>query len=106
MICPECPYTPSGFCPDCKTWAFKVAAVSTNTGSFGHKRTILIAPDGVAWAIDVSGSSFHKPARGDVVRVAHACGNHHLTLADPRILFECPERLDNAPPGVAAEVWK
>jgi hypothetical protein len=88
---------------------FKVASVSTNPNSFGLYGHIMIAVDGEAWQVGraragdypvpwVKGQTVEVPLMDDPVR--------HITRpAWEEVQCEIPERLPDAPPKVAAEVW-
>jgi hypothetical protein len=83
-----------------RTKPFKVAAVSSNTNSFGLTGLILIAQDGEAW--QVGASQHHVKTRGEIVQVP-VLGENDRNFAC--LGFEIPERLSQAPPVVVAEVW-
>lgn len=88
---------------------YKVAAVSSNVGAFGHRRPVLIAEDGEAWAIHVSISpGVRQLQRGDIIMLSkdRYDGGTIQPNANADIWFEVPERLPDAPRGVVAEVWK
>lgn len=79
---------------------FKVASVSDNANEFGLRGHILIAEDGEAWEVGITGQ-FAK-AKGEVVRV-----NLDRNDAPDWAFFgaELPKRLPNAPRNVVNEVW-
>ena len=78
---------------------FKVAAISSNTNSFGLHRFILVAEDGEVWYAHKN-KQYAPLAQGDVV---------DLTDDPATVLcrhgFEIPERGPKAPIEVANEVW-
>ena len=79
---------------------FKVASVSDNANSFGLRGHVLIAEDGEAWEVGITGQFAQK--KGDVVRI-NLDRNDELDWA----FFgaELPRKLPNAPRNVVNEVW-
>ena len=81
---------------------FMVAAVSSNTNSFGLHNVVMVAKDGEAWS--VKASPYNLPEKG-MTYVPHSIGNGEWGWADGWG-FEIPERLSpDAPPEVVREVW-
>jgi hypothetical protein len=78
---------------------FTVVAVSSNTNSFGYKSIILLNESGEGWEILKSAYGCEDlPKQGDVVnRVGDRfqCGS-----------YQCPRRLEDAAPKVAAKILK
>jgi hypothetical protein len=79
---------------------FKVAAVSSNSNSFGLTGMVLVARDGTAY--QVGASDLHLRRKGSVIAVP-ITGRRCLNFA--QLGFEIPERLPQAPSAVVAEVW-
>ena len=79
---------------------FKVASVLDNANSFGLRGHVLIAEDGEAWEVGITGQFAQK--KGDVVRI-NLDRNDELDWA----FFgaELPRKLPNAPRNVVNEVW-
>ena len=85
-----------------KTKTFKVAAVSSNTNSFGLKSMILVAKDGEAW--QVAANSINVKKKGDTITVD---ASKPFDLEFSARSFEIPERLHpDCPPSAVKEVWK
>lgn len=79
---------------------FKVAAISSNTNSFGLNRFVFVARDGEAWA-GHKAKQYAAFKQGQVV-VLEAPVNRTLTERG----FEIPERLSpDCPPDVVEEIW-
>lgn len=83
--------------PAKKIKAFKVAAISTNTNSFGLHNVVLVAKDGEAWQVKASG--FNVPKQGQIFQFEQTVGE---LIAQG---WELPEKISNAPASVLAEVW-
>ena len=79
---------------------FKVVAVSSNRGSFGHTGHILMARDGTTFEVAVS--DMHVKKKGDIVSLKVVDDMVECTQA---FFFETPEKMADAPPGVIREVW-
>lgn len=87
---------------------FKVAAISSNTGTFGHKGHILIARDGSAWQGDRQPNAINRTIpdlkKGDVLTFQVNDKGELQNWFDHR--FEFMHRMKTAaPPGVVKEVW-
>jgi hypothetical protein len=82
---------------------FKVAAVSSNTNSFGLHQVILVAQDGTA--LKALRTQQFVPKKGDVLDLdGDALLGYLGSLM--KLSYECPERIaPDAPPGVVREVW-
>jgi hypothetical protein len=79
---------------------FKVAAISSNTNSFGLNRFVFVARDGEAWA-GHKAKQYVSLQQGQVV-LLETPFNRALTERG----FEIPERLSpDCPPGVVKEIW-
>lgn len=79
------------------TKQFRVAAISSNTNSFGLHNVVLIARDGEAWQVKASG--FNVPKQGQQFEFEQTVGE---LIAQG---WELPEQISKAPAGVIAEVW-
>jgi len=88
----------------CYSKAFKVASVSSNIGSFGHRGVILIARDGEAWEIGISASPPTKQlVKGQIVNIRFGGWGGGIVLESG---WEVPRKLTpNASQGVIAEIW-
>ena len=82
--------------------AFKVAAVSSNTNSFGLYGTVLLAKDGEAFEVAVNG--VNKKVVGDIVQFPVRNGKTDPE-ATTHFFFEIPRILPKAPTKVVDEVW-
>lgn len=84
---------------------FKVVAVSANKNSFGLQQCVMIAKDGTAYK--GCANSLNIPKQNDILDVpvilneAGKVIEYNFTAKG----FEIPERIDNAPQEVIAEVW-
>lgn len=76
--------------------AYKVAAVSENTNSFGLHQLIVVAPNGDAWALHAA----YPPSEGTVLNV-------RLSRGVPQFSgdYEVPEHKGKAPAGVVKKLW-
>lgn len=74
--------------------------MSENYNSFGLRGHVMMARDGEAWK--AAASDFHRKKQGKVLTVfcMDDCPQWY------QLGFEIPERLENAPPNVVAEVWE
>lgn len=80
---------------------FKIAALSSNTGSFGHTQAVVIARDGEAWKLQHIQSN-GKWENDQVLTTSIVNG----TPTWEGLSVECPERLSpNAPESVIRQVW-
>lgn len=83
-----------------ETKSFKVASVSDNANGFGLRGHVLVAEDGEAWEVGITGQFARK--QGETVR---------LNLdreGQPDWAFfgaEIPRKLPNAPRNVVNEIW-
>ena len=79
---------------------FKIAAISSNTNSFGLNRFVFVAQDGEAWA-GHRAKQYAPVKQGQVIRLETPI-NHSLI----KLGFEIPERLEpDCPPGAVEEIW-
>lgn len=81
------------------TRAYRVAAVSTNTNSFGLRGIVVVSRTGEAWQL--GGNDLHKPRVGD--ELSPEVGNGVPRWG--KLGFEIPERLPDAPMDVISVVW-
>lgn len=79
---------------------FKVAAVSSNTNSFGLREHVLIAKDGEAWKCLVN--SLHTLKVGCYISLPYET---QPTFATPTWSAESPSKIMNAPEEVVNVVW-
>lgn len=76
---------------------FTVVAVSTNTNSFGLKSIMCLAPSGEGLQLLQSANGGSPvPVRGDQLELD--------PLSLPRGIYECPRKLDNVEPALAAGI--
>ena len=79
---------------------FKMAAISSNTNSFGLNRFVFVARDGEAWA-GHKGKQYASLKQGQIVLLKTPVNR---TLAERG--FEIPERLSpDCPSGAVEEIW-
>ena len=82
------------------TKTFRVAAVSTNTNSFGLWGVVVVSRSGEAWQL--GGNDLHKPEVGSELAPEIKSG----VPCWGRLGYEIPERLHpNAPEDVISLVW-
>lgn len=74
---------------------YVVAAVSSNTNSFGLYQHVLVTKDGTAFT--ACANSLNKKDVGQVVDVKKGFHEHS---------FEIPQQIKDAPDDVVQEVWK
>jgi len=82
--------------------AFKVAAVSSNTNSFGLYGTVLVAQDGEAYEIALN--DINKKKVGDTVLLPVKNGKTDI-MGDCQLFFEIPRKLPTAPQKIIDQVW-
>lgn len=81
---------------------FKIAAISSNTNSFGLKEFIMGAQNGTTYkACKYNSIGYFKV--GDIVEVPV---NENLIPQFGMRGFEIPRKVDNCPPKVVKEIWK
>jgi len=80
---------------------FTVMAKSSNIGSFGHRRYVLVAQDGSAWK--VQRTYVYPWAVGEVVNVPLPNGEPDWCSIQG---VECPERIPDCPLSIVAEVTR
>lgn len=80
---------------------FKVVAVSSNTNSFGLHQAIMISREGVAYK--ACAGYLNVPKRGDELFIPFIGEDSNSLDFGGR--FEIPERIEDAPQDVIAEVW-
>lgn len=79
---------------------FLCAAISSNTNAFGHSSYVFVAPDGECW--QVTAWRMGQPIKqGDTVDVPLASGRPQWNSLG----FEVPQRRDNCPANVLAELF-
>ena len=85
---------------------FKVVAVSNNTNSFGLRQCVMIAKDGTAYK--ACANSINVPKQNEVIdiRVILNKKGEVLDYDFTGRSFEIPERIEDAPKEVVAEVWR
>jgi hypothetical protein len=81
-----------------KSKLFKVAAVSSNTNSFGLHEVVLIAKDGTSFAVCKN----DPPSVGFSVTLDIGGG---AVNSSPHFNFEIPRPMQKAPINVVMEVW-
>ena len=79
---------------------FKVASVSDNANSFGLRGHVLVAEDGEAWEVGITGQFAKK--HGETVRLNL---DHDGTPDWAWFGAEIPRKLPDAPRNVVNEVW-
>lgn len=77
---------------------FKVAAVSSNTNSFGLRQMYLVSRDGSVFTVCKS----DPPEPWDVVWIPVEDG---MIISSPEFHFEIPHKLEKAPASVVDELW-
>lgn len=77
---------------------FVVAAVSSNTNSFGLRSVILVARDGTA--LEGLRTTQFCPMRGNTIWLKRPLLDSLMRLG-----YECPRDLPEAPAAVIEEVW-
>jgi glycine cleavage system H lipoate-binding protein len=85
---------------------FKVASVSSNANSFGLHGHVLVAKDGTAFEVGITGQ--FKLAKGDIIEVeCHTPGNFmNWQKNSAGVTIEIPRALGKAPAAAVKEVWK
>jgi len=83
------------------TRIFRVAAISSTSNSFGLTGVILVARDGAAYEVAVSGHTLSGISEGDDFEVTTKGGN----LVGVPFSYEIPRSLSGVPPAVVAEIW-
>lgn len=78
---------------------FKVAAVSSNTNSFGLNQFVFMSRDGEAWT-GLKSKLYSREKEGDLVNLPE---NREVGLS--RLGFECPMQIEYAPDAVVEEVF-
>lgn len=91
------------------TETFIAAAISENHNSFGLKQAFLIAKDGTTFK--ACANDLNIPKRGQKVEIpvtikAEEGKPLHKDYNFAAKGFEIPEKIENAPDPVIAEVWK
>lgn len=83
---------------------FKVVAVSSNSNSFGLRQIVLVAKSGVAFK--ACASYMNLPKKDSTVNVPVLVKNEIVVGYDLAALgYELPERMDNCPAPVLAEIF-
>lgn len=77
---------------------FKVAAVSSNTNSFGLYQMVLVSREGAAFTACKS----DPPSKGTVLTLPLESG---MITSSIGFHFEIPRKLENAPPAIMEELW-
>ena len=88
---------------------FKVATISSNLGSFGHKGHILIAEDGHVIEGDRQPNNINRTIadlkKGDVLEFTVNADDEIVNWQEH--CFECiKRRVPDAPPGLVQKVWE
>lgn len=88
---------------------FKIVAVSSSRGAFGHNQFIILAENGEAWKvlhIQKSVGGLEEWSKGDIIHVPfydkRDMGRSYMWYM---ISVECPEQLPKAPQTVVKQVW-
>ena len=79
---------------------FKVAAVSSNTNSFGLYQMILVSRNGEVFTACQS----DPPPQGTTVSIL--IGTDGMITSSTNFRFEIPQKLNNAPQYVVEELWE
>lgn len=83
---------------------FMVASVSQNTNSFGLRGHILVSRKGEAWQVGRSISPADEQWEKGTIVILQPSGLTDWNWAAYGV--EIPERLQQAPPDVVADIWK
>jgi len=86
---------------------FKVAAVSSNRGSFGHNEFVIMAADGEAWKVQhiQSNGEWKKGGIISIPFTGSLSGLPKRQYVWGFVSVECPGELSKAPQKVIDEVW-
>ena len=82
-----------------KTVEFKVAAVSSNTSSFGLYQMFLVSRDGLVFTACKS----DPPRQGEIISIPVAVDG--VITSSAAFHFEIPHKLEKAPKPVVDELW-
>ncbi len=82
-----------------KTVEFKVAAVSSNTNSFGLYQMVLVSRSGMAFTACKS----DPPQQGATISIPVAADG--VITSSVAFHFEIPHKLEKAPQDVVDELW-
>ena len=81
---------------------FKVVAISSNRGSFGHNQMVLVARDGTAFRVQhIQGGGHEVWTQGQIITLPYENGNYVWGAKG----IECPEEMPKAPLEVIRQVW-
>jgi hypothetical protein len=87
------------------TEQFKVIAISSNTNSFGLKQMVLVAKSGIGYKVHTS--YFNLPELNSIVNVPVDTIDGYVTgYTFAALGYEIPERMEDAPKEVIAEIFK